>query len=74
MSTCVINEKNSENKNTRHTFFYNCQKKLVLIIPIFIVFGISEFTFGQNGGTNNYLDRHGLFLLPGRMFHLFVKF
>ena len=55
-------------------FFLIVRKKLVLIIQIFIVLGISEFTFEQNGGTNNYLDRHGLFLLPGRMLHLFVKF
>ena len=61
-------------KNKTAYLFSNCQKKLVLIIQIFIVFGISEFTFWQNGRANNYPDRHGLFLLPGRMFYPFVEF
>ena len=56
------------------TNIYQNSKKLVLIIQIFIVFGISEFTFWQNGRANNYPDRHGLFLLPGRMFYPFVEF
>ena len=48
------------------SLWLNMSEKTCFYIPIFIVFGILEF--GQDVRTNNHLDRHGLFLLPGKHF------